>query len=307
MRAHPPSPRASALLRLLPLVPIVVFATLADGAPRERAVRATAATGTVKLVNSRDGGAIVSASEMKPGHSVTGTLTLRNGGDSTAALTLSKSDLEDTLGRAGGRLSDALFVQIDDLTGGRTVYDGSLGAMAPVPLTPIAAGASHEFRFTVTMPAIRGNAYQLAATSVRYDWTATAVEGPGDGGADPTPPPPPTGDTRPPRLTLGGEPRQRVRRRAVVVYAVCDEDCTLGARAHVRGVRGGVPRPRAQVRPAAFMPAGDRAALRVVFSRRAVRLMRWRAKRGALVHVRVTARDEAGNVASGVRRVRLAR
>jgi hypothetical protein len=280
-----------------------VFATLAGGAPREREVRATAATGTVKLVNSRDGGAIVSASEMKPGHSVTGTLTLRNSGDSTAALTLSKSDLEDTLGRAGGRLSDALFVQIDDLTAGRTVYDGSLGAMAPVALTPIAAGASHDFRFTVTMPAIRGNAYQLAATSVRYDWAATAVDGPGGGGADPTPPP--TGDTRPPRLALGGKQRQRVRRRAVVVYAVCDEDCTLGARAHVRRVRGGVPRPKAQVRPAAFMPAGDRAALRVVFSRRAVRLMRWRAKRGALVHVRVRARDEAGNVASRVRRVRL--
>jgi hypothetical protein len=295
-----PSPRATALLRLLPLVLIVLFATFAGGSPREQQVRAIAATGNVKLVNSRDG-AIVSAEDMVPGDTVTGALTLANSGDTTAALTLSSADLQDTLSPGGGRLSDALFVQIDDLTAQRTVYDGALGAMEPVRLAAIPGGGARDFRFTVTMPSVRGNAYQLASTSVRYDWTATADPG---GGEDP-PPPPPAGDTRAPRLALGGKRRQRLRHRTVVVSAVCDEDCTLGARAHVKRVRGGVPRPVASVRPAAFMPAGDRATLRVVFTRRSVRLIRWRAKRGALVHVRVTARDEAGNVGSRVRRVRL--
>jgi hypothetical protein len=296
VRAPAFSPRTAALLRLAPLVPVVLLAALAQGAPRDREVRATAATGNVKLVNSRDGGAIVSAADMTPGRSVSGTLTLSNSGDSTAALTLSKADLRDKLGRGGGRLSDALFVQIDDMTAQRTVYDGSLGAMDPVDLAAIPAGGSSEFRFNVTMPAIRGNAYQLAATSVRYDWTATATEDPGAG----EPPPPPSGDRQPPRLTLSGKRRQRLRKRAVVVRAVCDEDCTLGVRARVKRVR----RPRAQVRPAAFMPAGDRAKLRVVFSRRAARKAK---RRRAVVRVKVTARDEAGNVATAERRVRLRR
>jgi hypothetical protein len=304
VRSRVPSPRAAALLRLVPLVPIVVFATLADGAPRERDVRATAATGNVKLVNSRDGGAIVSATDMLPGRSVSGTLTLGNSGDSTAALTLSKSDLQDAVGRGGGRLSDALFVQIDDLTARRTVYDGPLGAMGSVPLAAIPAGGSNDFRFTVTMPLIQGNAYQLASTSVRYDWTAIAEDA--GGGEDTPPPPPPAGDTRAPALTLSGKRRQSLLRRSVVVYAVCNENCTLAARARVWRVRG-VRRPAALVRPAAFMPAGDRAKLRVVFSRREARLVKRRARRGAAVQVKVTARDEAGNVASAVRRVRLQR
>jgi hypothetical protein len=292
------------LVRLVPLVPIVLVAALAHGAPPERDVRATAATGNVKLVNSRAGGAIVSATEMTPGRSVSGTLTLSNSGDSAAALTLSKSDLQDVMGRGGGRLSDALFVQIDDLTAQRTVYDGSLGAMEPVDLPAIPAGGSSEFRFSVTMPAIRGNAYQLAATSVRYDWTATASSGDNDpGGTEP----PPTADTRAPRLTLSGKRRQPLRKRRVVVRAVCDEDCTLAARARVARVRGGVPRPVTRVRPAAYMPAGDRAVLRVALSRRAVRLVRSRGKRNAFVKVVVTARDDAGNSGTAVRRVRLRR
>src|SRR4051794_34694200 len=68
-------PRVVTLLRLLPLVPLVLIAVLTP-APREPAVRATAATGNVKLANSRSGGAIVSAAGMNPGDSVTGSVTI---------------------------------------------------------------------------------------------------------------------------------------------------------------------------------------------------------------------------------------
>src|SRR3954469_14429663 len=150
--------------------------TPASGEP---SLRATAATGNVKLVNSRVGGAIVSAAHMDPGDSVRGTVTLTNSGDAPAAHELSESHLVDTPGLGGGRLSEALFLAVDDLSARRRVYDGPLASMITFPLNPVPAGARHSFRFTVRLPRTRGDAYQVAFTSVRFDWSATALPKPG--------------------------------------------------------------------------------------------------------------------------------
>ncbi|MEA2449821.1 MAG: hypothetical protein QOG63_1753 [Thermoleophilaceae bacterium] len=292
MRPLTGSPRAALLMRVVPIVPIALMGLLAPGRPHAAAVRAMAASGNVKLANSLGGGAIVSAAGINPGESVSGSVTLRNDGDSRAALTLSKSDLQDAPGTGGTRLSDGLFVRIDDLSASRNVYDGAIAAMDPVTLAPIPAGDSHQFRFTVSMPTIRGNQYQQASMSVRYDWNATAEDS-GAGGGPPTVEPPV--DHRAPRLRLSGKPRQRVTARGLVVYAVCNEPCTLVARARVSGVRD-VRRSAARVHAARTVAAGRRVPLRIVFGRRDRRRLRPGLVRpDAEVVVTVTARDAAGN------------
>jgi hypothetical protein len=284
-------PRVASLLRVLPLAPLVVVALLTPP-PREQTIHATAATGNVKLANSRGGGAIVSAAGLNPGDAVTGSVTISNSGDAPAKLALSASQLVDTPGTGGGRLSDALYLSVDDLSINRRVYEGPLASMPRFPLAPIPAGGHHAFRFVVRLPQTRGDAYQLSSTSVRFDWSATA-------GAKPVPPP---RDTRAPRLVLSGKQRQRASTRGLVVYARCDEPCLLGASARVYGVRGV---RRGSARPGVSGAATlRRVAVRVTFPRRALARLKRPGRHGRVV-VRVVARDAAGNRTVARRTIRL--
>src|SRR3954451_13136550 len=80
-------PRVAALLRLGPIAALVVVATFAGPRrPPAPGVRARPASGNVELADSRGGDAIVSADDMQPGRSVSGTVTIRNSGDAAAAL-----------------------------------------------------------------------------------------------------------------------------------------------------------------------------------------------------------------------------
>lgn len=282
-------PRVASLLRVLPLAPLVLIAVLTP-APREQTIHATAATGDVKLANSRGGAAIVSAAGMNPGDAVTGSVTISNSGDAPAKLALSKSQLVDNPGVGGGRLSDALYLSVDDLSIGRRVYEGPLASMPRFPLAPIPAGGHHAFRFVVRMSQTRGDAYQLSSTSVRFDWSATAGEKPV------------TPDTRAPRLVLSGKRRQRAKSRGLVVYARCDESCTLSATARAYGVHG-VKRVKAKARVGAAA-AQRRVAIRITYGRRALARLQ-HPSRGGLVVVRVTARDAAGNRTVRRRTIRL--
>src|SRR4051812_14768473 len=238
---------------------------------------------------------------MRPGRTVGGTVTIRNSGDAAAALTLSKSDLVDSPGSGGGRLSEALFLAVDDFAAQRRVYDGPIASMERVPLAPIAARGANGFRFTVTMPRTRDDRYQAASASVRFDWAATALpSGPSGGGGGGTVKPPP--DRRAPRLTLSGKRSQHAGKRGLVLYARCDEPCTLGATARVSGVKGV---RRASAKAGALRASGSRrVAIRITFPRKALRRLR-RPGRHAAVTVTVTARDAAGNRSRAKRRIKL--
>jgi spore coat-associated protein N len=111
-------------------------ATSLAGHPAERPVetRVELVGGTLAMSNSRDGGAIVSAAGMAPGHTRSGDVTISNTGDLAGAYSLSQSDPADAPGPAGGALSSALEVLIQDVTSigaPATVYSGKLAAMTP--------------------------------------------------------------------------------------------------------------------------------------------------------------------------------
>ncbi len=141
-------------------------------------------SGSVSMVNSKSGSAILSASGMLPGSTTSGTVTITNG-RGPATYTLATSRLVDRPGRFAGRLSTALRLRLEDITNGesapRLVWTGTIGAMPTVSLGTYRPRESRTYRFTVSFP--RGelppgpsagdNTVQGASMSIQYDWTVT--------------------------------------------------------------------------------------------------------------------------------------
>jgi spore coat-associated protein N len=140
--------------------------------------------GTVVVTNSLAGKSILSASQLKPGGSTSGTVNIQNGGTAPAGLTLAKANLVDT--PASPALSSQLTLVVSDLgnpscttscPAAVTMYSGALGSMGTLTLGTFATGATHQYKFSVTWPngGSNGadNAYGGAITTVSYLWTAT--------------------------------------------------------------------------------------------------------------------------------------
>ena len=199
-------------LRFEVIVVIVVAACLAAlAAASEPAARPelelTAGPGdTLTLANSKEAGAILSLGGMRPGDSVTDTVTLGNTGTIPGDLTLSTSNLVDTPGPGGGALSGKLDLRVRDTTiigSPVTVYNGKIGTVTPVDLGSLAAGGSRVYEFRVSFPDAgpgAENAHQGSSMSIRFDWTAF---NPDDGGD--TDPPQTTINTAPPTVTSSSD------------------------------------------------------------------------------------------------------
>jgi spore coat-associated protein N len=176
-----------------PIVCVLAAAGLvyAAGGPEEPAApapRTALAAGVLSQSNSKAGSAILQAAGMKPGSSVTGTVTIRNTGTLAGDYTLSRSNLTDSRGPNGGALSSRLALRVEDVTRTpRTIYQGALATMAAQRLGRFARGEGRTYRFTVTFPdggfpagpRVGDNSFRGSSTTVRYDWTAVAASGVG--------------------------------------------------------------------------------------------------------------------------------
>jgi hypothetical protein len=172
-----------AFLRLEVLALVVVAVCLAvlssSSTPARAELELTSGPGdSLTLSNDKEGAAVLNLGGMRPGDSVTDTVTLGNTGTIPGDLSLSTSNLLDTPGPGGGALSGELDLVIRDVTNVGspvTVYNGKIGAVTPVALGTLAAGASRVYEFRVSFPdagAGAENAYQGSAVSVEFDWTA---------------------------------------------------------------------------------------------------------------------------------------
>jgi hypothetical protein len=319
------------MARLLLLAAVgLALATGLASAPPPPPVQVELVGGTLSMSNSRDGAAIVTAAGMAPGHSRAGDVTISNTGDLTGSFALSMANLGDTPGPAGGALSTALDLLIQDVTNAAaptTVYAGKLGAMGPRVLGDWAPGTSRTYRFTVSLPdggappspTTGDNAYQGSAMSVKFDWTATGDEpgggnggngggsgggdgggggsaggGTGNGGGWPQP--------GPLNLTLTGKKRQRVvRQKGLVVSVQCSQACSLNAAA--KGSKGAK-----KVKLSAWKgqaKAGARLKIRLRLSKKAKRAATKALKRGRKATMTVTVRASAGPGMATVRRLKV--
>jgi hypothetical protein len=173
------------LLRLEVLAVVVVavcLAVLSGGQKPSRAAQLELASGpggSLTLSNDKEGAAILSLGGMRPGDSVTDTVTLGNTGSLDGDLSLATSNLVDTPGSGGGALSGELDLRIRDVTNAGSpviVYNGKLDALTTTALGTLTAGASRVYEFRVSFPDAgpgAENAYQGSAMSIQFDWTAT--------------------------------------------------------------------------------------------------------------------------------------
>jgi hypothetical protein len=143
----------------------------------------SAAAGTLQMTNSKSGAAIVTLSNIRPGDSNSGTLTITNSGTLSSDMYLSESNLSgDTA------FGSDLQLKVEDTTLGTTVYSGSFSGMAatvsgsaagihlaPSSGTQWASSEHHDLKFTVTFPNNTSstgadNAYQGKTASAQFDW-----------------------------------------------------------------------------------------------------------------------------------------
>jgi spore coat-associated protein N len=145
----------------------------------------TFTSGSLSMTDSV-AGAILTASNMKPGDSATGQVRIKSTGTLGGTFSLSK----DTLTDSGSTLplSSQLTLNIVDcgvdFTCGNgddvatPVYNGNLAAMPSTSLGTWGANAQpnseHQYKFTVTLAGTADNNYQGGTTSVRFLWDAAA-------------------------------------------------------------------------------------------------------------------------------------
>jgi hypothetical protein len=148
----------------------------------------TFSTGTLSMSNSSDNAAILTASNLRPGDSSTGTVDIANTGSLSGAFTLTKSSVTDT--DTANPLSAKLTVVVDDCgtfsgatapscTNGDEVvkYTGTLADMSTAghgvsALGSFASNDKHRYRFRVTLDNSVGNAYQGDSSTAAFAWNA---------------------------------------------------------------------------------------------------------------------------------------
>jgi hypothetical protein len=132
--------------------------------------------------DSRDGAAIFSPSNMKPGAPPqTGTVDIRNTGSIDGVFTLSRDRLAST---DGGQANPQPFAAKVGLTvtdcrsacgdaDDREVYSGTLAGMdARVDLGRFAPDEGHRFQFAARLDSSAGNEYVSDSASARFVWDA---------------------------------------------------------------------------------------------------------------------------------------
>ena len=198
--------------------------------------RAAIGQATGPLVATAPGdAAVLVARNLAPGQEQAGEVTVTNIGDASGGFALGASGLTDS----GPALSGVLELAVDDLTAGRGVYSGLLSGLSTVALGTLAQGEAHRYRFTVRFPGGRpdpvDNAYQGAATTVTFVWSATAFSNPGSGPSAPGGPasgsiPAPVvaaGTGKIPRLAIGAASRQRGVHGRVTTWIRCEAACRI--------------------------------------------------------------------------------
>jgi spore coat-associated protein N len=202
----------------------------------------TDATGDLSIWNSLDGQAVFQFHGLAPGHSVSGTVQLKNSGSLPGDLGLEQLDVLDQPGVNGGRLSQAVRLDITDVTNGSSipVFAGQIGALASQQLGAIGPGEGRTFHFraslpdTGTPPSPTGgdNAYAGSGITMRYAWNATASgpigpSGPGGtGGGTGGGGPGPITENRP-WVKYRLNARKLLKRGWLDVRARCNRGCTL--------------------------------------------------------------------------------
>jgi hypothetical protein len=145
----------------------------------------TFAAGTLSIANSKEGTAVLSASDLRPdGPAAVGTVDIENTGSLSGDFTLSRTAPVDSDG--ANPLSAKLNLTIVDcgtFSGGATpacgdgddvvkYSGGTVAQMGDTALGTYAGGEKRRYRFAVQLDGSAGDVYQGATSSVEFDFNA---------------------------------------------------------------------------------------------------------------------------------------
>jgi spore coat-associated protein N len=143
----------------------------------------TFSSGSLSMSNSKDGAAILSASNLRPGGPTTsGTVDIKNTGSLDGDFTLDRGAVTDAnatyplSGKLNLKVVDCGSTASPDCAAGPTVYDGRLSAMGTgIALGNFAADEEHRYEFTVGLDASADDNYQASGdTTAEFVWNATS-------------------------------------------------------------------------------------------------------------------------------------
>jgi hypothetical protein len=235
-----PLTRLITLAAIFAVVAVCASSGLAGPAPPHAIL--VNASGDLQVTNSREGQAILQTNGLAPGQSVSGTVELANAGALAGDLGLTQVELQEQPGANGGLLSNAIQLEVADVTGGDSipVFAGALNGLGDRGVGSLGPGKVRRFRFTASLPdtgrppgpTSGDNVYAGSGITVRYAWTATATDAgsgtqgggtPGGGGA--------VGGSEishvRPSMRFRVDIRRLLRRGWIDVFATCNRGCTL--------------------------------------------------------------------------------
>lgn len=132
-------------------------------------------SGSLTQTNSKDNAAIFNLTNMKPGDTVIGAVTITNTGTLPAKFSLTETLSANGFGdKTTG--DNYLKLAITNVTTNTPVWSGNFGALVDGtanPLGEFAAGAANTYRFTVTLDAAAGNSEQGKSANATFRWDAT--------------------------------------------------------------------------------------------------------------------------------------
>ncbi len=252
----------------------------------------------------RPAGTVLQVSDLEPGQSTDGIVTVVNRGGSGGLLTLAAPEVSDAPGTGGGALSKRLQVTLLDVTGSgapELVYSGGVAGMRARTLGYIRPGESRSYLVGASFipgdgpesAAAGDNSYTGGSTRLTLEWGAMTASSPRLA--------PVTTDHLAPNVSIQVPGRQDVLKRGRLnVRVLCSEAC--GAQAAL-SVDGQTVTARSAERP----PARS-VGLSLDLSKDAQNSLREKLAAGetAVFEATATARDAAGNRATATRRVGLA-
>lgn len=131
-------------------------------------------SGTLSQSNSKADKAILNLTNIKPGDTVNGALTITNTGSLAADFSLTETSSTTTF-------SDPyLTLVITNTTTGTSVYSGTFGGLvdgAKTPLGTVAAGVANNFTFAVHLADDAPNTQQNKTASAAYAWNSVQAAG----------------------------------------------------------------------------------------------------------------------------------
>jgi hypothetical protein len=142
----------------------------------------TFTAGSLSMSNSKDNLAILSASNMKPDDTTTGTVDIQNTGTISGTFSVTRSALSDS--DSGNPMSAVLDLTIKDCgdfssgtptcdVGDPVKYTGTLAGMtSAAALGTYAANDKHRYEFTVHFQNTAGDQYEGDSSTATFQWDA---------------------------------------------------------------------------------------------------------------------------------------